>query len=438
MAPATRYMYVLMMAVLSVLDVSHVYVHCATIAEVTDLTTTLLTGYRKEVRPASDHTVPTVVNITLNLVTIQSLEEVTGKFSIVAIFDMAWWDDRLKWDPTKYGNVINIYMEGANIWVPPLINTTPYDKASAPITDSDIHIRVYSNGLSLWSIGSFVISTCSINVKYYPFDIQTCLIRLAPWGYGRAEIFLNSLLPEFTLPYYNPSGEWSISKTKAENGGDTNPFSSVEFSIELERRSTFMVINVILPIIFMACLNCLVFVLPAESGERVGYALTVLLSIAVFLTLIGDNIPKTSQPMSIFSYYLLNILVLSAVIVVATVFNLRLYYRDEINHVPKWLGNIAMCSFCRRAKVDVHKSNHQAKPIEYTKPDINEQNDKSGFTSDGEFGKHGAVESSQSEKRVATWHTVSSLVDVILLVITALWLFISTAVFMTSIANRTG
>jgi hypothetical protein len=36
--------------------------------------------------------------------------------------------------------------------------------------------------------------------------------------------------------------------------------------------------------------------LPPESGESVGYSITVLLSIVVFLTITSNSLPGTSEP----------------------------------------------------------------------------------------------------------------------------------------------
>jgi hypothetical protein len=38
-----------------------------------------------------------------------------------------------------------------------------------------------------------------------------------------------------------------------------------------------------------------VFLLPAQSGERVGYSITVLLVIAEFQTIASDNLPNVSK-----------------------------------------------------------------------------------------------------------------------------------------------
>ena len=99
--------------------------------------------------------------------------------------------------------------------------------------------------------------------------------------------------------------------------------------LQLERRPLYFLVNTVVPIIFMGILNILVFLQPAESGERISYAVTVLLATAVFLTLIGDNMPKSSKPMSIVCYFLLSELSLSAFICITAILNLRLFFKPR-------------------------------------------------------------------------------------------------------------
>ncbi|KAH3851022.1 hypothetical protein DPMN_093549 [Dreissena polymorpha] len=76
----------------------------------------------------------------------------------------------------------------------------------------------------------------------------------------------------------------------------------------------------------MSALNILVYLIPTECGERISFCLAELLSIAVFLTLVGDNLPKNSNPMSLFSYYLVSVLVISVAITLAVICSLHVYY----------------------------------------------------------------------------------------------------------------
>ena len=54
-----------------------------------------------------------------------------------------------------------------------------------------------------------------------------------------------------------------------------------------------------MPIILNSVLMNAVFLLPIESGEKMGYSLTVLLSYVVFLTWVTDNLPPVSTDTSI-------------------------------------------------------------------------------------------------------------------------------------------
>ena len=90
-------------------------------------------------------------------------------------------------------------------------------------------------------------------------------------------------------------------------------------------------------------LNCIfhfetfVFCIPVENGERISYCLIVLLSLVVFLTLVGQTLPKTSEPMSWFSFSLVGTVLTSIGITIAVIFNMRLYYKDESTEVMSCL-----------------------------------------------------------------------------------------------------
>jgi hypothetical protein len=44
-----------------------------------------------------DQTMPTLVNVTFNLVAIQEFDEVNGKFSVIGFFEVSWYDSRMTW-----------------------------------------------------------------------------------------------------------------------------------------------------------------------------------------------------------------------------------------------------------------------------------------------------------------------------------------------------
>ena len=126
------------------------------------------------------------------------------------------------------------------------------------------------------------------------------------------------------------------------------------FTFRLEGKPQYITLNVVLPIFFLCILNMLVFCLPSESGERVSYAITVLLSIAVFVTIVSLTLAKTSEPLPLISYLLMISLIISSMIAVITIFNLRLFHKRSDVVVPNWLIRVyralRWCSCKRRCK----------------------------------------------------------------------------------------
>nr|KAG5707825.1 hypothetical protein BaRGS_015985 [Batillaria attramentaria] len=101
----------------------------------------------------------------------------------------------------------------------------------------------------------------------------------------------------------------------------------------LKRLKTYYIVTVIIPVIFLTFTATLVFALPADSGEKMGTSITVLLAFAVYLTIVSEQMPRTSLQVSILAVYLTMLLGQTALGVVLSVWILNLHFRDD-NHPP--------------------------------------------------------------------------------------------------------
>ncbi|KAJ8318064.1 hypothetical protein KUTeg_003155 [Tegillarca granosa] len=145
----------------------------------------------------------------------------------------------------------------------------------------------------------------------------------------------------------SPNNQWEIFGygPKTELLGHV---SSATFYLILRRKSTFIIINLLLPIAFLSLINISVFLLPAASGERMSFAITVLLSLAVYVTIVSEKMPS-SDPVPIFSFYLLSKLVCSCVIVTAVTVGLQIFHKEGI------LFHI-FYTFCQRRRFSCSES----------------------------------------------------------------------------------
>ena len=141
-----------------------------------------------------------------------------------------------------------------------------------------------------------------MDVTFFPYDIQTCEVELASWGFPSTAVNLSFLKTHVNLNNYRTNGEWDLLSTDQHHGEiieDDLTYSELLFSLHVQRLPGYYLMSVIFPVIVTAVLTSVTFMLPVESGEKVGYILTVLLALAVLLTLFSDSLPTTSKHTSV-------------------------------------------------------------------------------------------------------------------------------------------
>ncbi|XP_048761378.2 acetylcholine receptor subunit alpha-L1-like [Ostrea edulis] len=267
---------------------------------------------------------------------ISEFNEVTGRLSIAMGLDIRWTDEFLKWNPFKYGNVSHLVVPEDHVWTPVIILANPIDRTPV-FPDDSFPIRVYANGQLIWIKGGTVSVTCQPNVKYYPFDEHKCsAIFLTIDRIGnelRMETGMRSVINE-------KYGEWDIHSMNAYSSR-LDVYSCSVFEITVRRRSEFLILNTCIPILCLGILNACVFLIPPESGERVSFAMTVLLSFAVFMTIFSASLPKNSDPVPIVCYVLMIMMFESGIIVILTIIGLRIFFKREDESIPKFVSRIA-------------------------------------------------------------------------------------------------
>ena len=130
--------------------------------------------------------------------------------------------------------------------------------------------------------------------------------------------------------------------------------SIFNITMSFERRSNYADVNLFSPLIILSVMTPLAFLVPPESGERVSYSVTVFLSFTVnmYMGIVGEHLPKGSEPIAEVSYWLLCKIIHSAIIVFCTIVSLCLYAKGDKEPVPKHIGTLVkMLRFrCIRGK----------------------------------------------------------------------------------------
>ncbi|KAH3814085.1 hypothetical protein DPMN_142567 [Dreissena polymorpha] len=180
-----------------------------------------------------------------------------------------------------------------------------------------------------------------------------CKLSFSANGYEFNEVFVIPESDQANMTLFTEHPMWDVFDTQASSE-QYRPSWQVIFGFKLKRKPEYVIVNVLLPILFLSVLNMLVFLLVPESGERIAYCITVLLSIAVFMTIDSAMLPRTSKPATIISFTLMIDIALSSAITVMAILNLRIYIKDPDSPVPKWMiaiYRILTCALCRKRKM---------------------------------------------------------------------------------------
>lgn len=306
----------------------------------------------KNIRPS----VHTKVTGSLSLLSISGLDEISGTFSVMVTLTLQWNDDRLSWDPSKYKDLKSLLVPLSKIWTPSIIMRNSATKVKTLGLENNV-VTVHYDGNVQLNIGDFLETICSFDVTHFPFDRQTCDLLFIPWIYSNDSVGFKQRAKDIDLSLFSHNGMWEIMDTKAEvqyivpsSVPQREVYAELKYSIELERRYSYFVLTIFTPVTMLLFLNSAVFILPIESGERIGYSITCLLSLAVFLTLTSEVLPKTSDPLSMLSCFLMLLVMTSAGICLLTIITVWLHYKDDKSPMPMYLKKFTYCLLCRGRK----------------------------------------------------------------------------------------
>ena len=305
----------------------------------------LLTNYSRFIRPIENQDDALNVSVAFVFKGVSNFDEMTGVITIVGGLLYSWRDERIKWDPDDYGQLNDIALPASYVWIPVLNLINTADNMQM-ITDT-VDVYFGNDGSAFAPTGFSFNSLCTPNTRKFPFDIHECdLTFTTRKKKSTMDIFSNGVVnSEFTD---NP--KWQILSVRFQN--NTEEYSqSVQLEIVIRRRPMFLMVTLVFPIMLLSFVNLFVFLLPAESGERVSFSITVLLSFTVYITMVSDKMPHSSINIPLLCIYLLSTLVYSCFVTLATIYSMRVHYAQKFESLHFLLRYITMKSLTSMNKV---------------------------------------------------------------------------------------
>lgn len=157
----------------------------------------IIKGYNRLVRPVTHNSDKLVVKFGIRLV---SILDVVSKIQLKTNFYLnlsliriikdeknqilttnvwlkhEWKDINLKWDPADYNNLKSIVIPSSSIWIPDIIL---YNSANGKYEVTLMtRANVTYDGSVFWEPPAIFKSSCTINVEFFPFDVQHCKMKV--------------------------------------------------------------------------------------------------------------------------------------------------------------------------------------------------------------------------------------------------------------------
>jgi len=262
--------------------------------------------------------------------TMTDVDMIAGTFEIIGFLDLEWIDPRVAWDSkdmAMYSHINFLELNDNDVWTPPLMvidgEMDEYN-LRALAGEKVIPLTVYMNGKVRMKRFVKIVAFCDTGARVvdYPFDRHNCDIRFGTYDMPMKQLVLSidkwqaySEIPPSDISYkptwdsvrtdsrtidFSESREWimgnyNYKKEDAmflmEHFREGQIHSMVKVSLQLIRTPPFLATTMVAPIILIMLLTNVGLILPCESGEKMGYSITIFLTLVVYMEYISSEIP---------------------------------------------------------------------------------------------------------------------------------------------------
>ncbi|XP_037726577.1 neuronal acetylcholine receptor subunit alpha-7 isoform X5 [Drosophila subpulchrella] len=259
----------------------------------------LLDNYNSLERPVVNESDPLQLSFGLTLMQIIDVDEKNQLLITNIWLKLEWNDMNLRWNSSEFGGVRDLRIPPHRLWKPDVLMYNSADEGFDGTYATNVVVR--NNGSCLYVPPGIFKSTCKIDITWFPFDDQRCEMKFGSWTYDGFQLDLQ-LQDEAggDISSFITNGEWDLlgvpgKRNEIYYNCCPEPYIDITFAILIRRKTLYYFFNLIVPCVLIASMALLGFTLPPDSGEKLSLGVTILLSLTVFLNMVAETMPATSD-----------------------------------------------------------------------------------------------------------------------------------------------
>uniref|UniRef100_A0A8C8XEW0 5-hydroxytryptamine receptor 3E n=1 Tax=Panthera leo TaxID=9689 RepID=A0A8C8XEW0_PANLE len=302
---------------------------------------------RKAFRPVTNFSIPTLVNISFTMSAILDVDEHLQLLSSFLWLEMVWDNPFIRWNPEECEGITKISVATKNLWLPDIfiVEFMNVDKTPKGLT-----AYVSNEGRIRYKKPMKVTSICNLDIFYFPFDQQNCTLTFSSFLYTVENMLLGMEkevweIADTSRDIVQTHGEWEllgINKATPKMSLGTSLYDQIMFYVAIRSRPRLYIINLLVPSGFLVAIDALSFYLPAESGNRAPFKITLLLGYNVFLLMMNELLPTNGTPLiSVYFALCLSLMVVSLLETIFITYLLHLA-TSQPPPMPQWLHSLIL------------------------------------------------------------------------------------------------
>ncbi|XP_031564058.1 neuronal acetylcholine receptor subunit beta-4-like [Actinia tenebrosa] len=341
-----------------------------------------LLSHNVNVRPVRSQNTTTRVIFGLEIVQIISVDNRNQVLKTNVWIRQRWKNELMVWNSIQYEGVNETRLDPQTVWTPDIVLYNSADSESnSGVEKFKTRVIVGSDGSSAWYSPAIYITTCELDITYFPFDQQNCSMQFGSSTFTATEVdLITANSPMFTDKFTKSSeweliAAWKIRRTQT-HACCKEPLAYINIEMIIRRKPLFYAFNLITPCMIILSVILYGFCLPPESKERITLNITVLLAMCVFIQLMAEALPRSARNTPLLGRFYLMIMSEVAVSLFATCCVLNTHHRNlgtvASVRMPAWIEVVVLhwlaAVLCVRRlppylesqndMIDVENSNH--------------------------------------------------------------------------------